>query len=238
MDQFLDKYVFPYTGKYFGWAKKTKDGLPVYTQREELFNMISHIIGIFIGLGVITVSIFNYHSEMGMIGGIIFGFSLIVLYLASSIYHGTSVTNVAEKKIYRLMDHCSIFILIAGTCSPFILSQIAKTSNQTEWIFYALIWLFAATGITLLCINMKKFKSITIVMYVIMGGLLAFRADELAGTIGNTGIFLLLTGGVIYLIGLLFYGLGSKKEWMHSVFHVLCLVGSVFHCICIYNYVI
>lgn len=85
---------------------------------------------------------------------------------------------------------------------------------------------------------MKQFKSITVVMYVVMGGLIVIRADIFAQFIEKTGVALMVAGSLTYLLGLLFYGLGSKREWMHSVFHVLCLIGSVIHCICICGYVI
>ena len=238
MDQFLDKYIFPYTGKFIGRAKKTKDGFPVYSSGEELFNTISHAFGILMGIGMLIISILYHHTEMGMYGGIVFGISMIILYLASSVYHGTSAGNVKEKKIFRVLDHCSIFILVAGTCSPFVLNLINNQSADAEWAFYALFWLFAIGGITLLCVDMKKYKSVAIIMYVLMGVVLMFRIDSFIQFIGETGTWLLLAGGVVYLIGLLFYGLGTRRKWMHSVFHVLCLVGSVLHCICITIFVI
>ena len=238
MDQFLDKYIFPYTGKFIGRAKKTKDGFPVYSSGEELFNTISHAFGILMGIGMLIISILYHHTEMGMYGGAVFGISMIILYLASSVYHGTSAGNVKEKKIFRVLDHCSIFILVAGTCSPFVLNLIDNQSAAAEWAFYALFWLFAIGGITLLCVDMKKYKSVAIIMYVLMGLVLMLRIDSFIRFIGGTGTWLLLAGGVVYLIGLLFYGLGTRRKWMHSVFHVLCLVGSLLHCICIYCYVI
>ena len=211
MDEFLNKYIFPYTKKYIGWAKKTKDGLPIYSKREERLNMISHIIGVLIGVAVVIASILNAHSEMGMAGGIIYGVSLIILYWASSVYHGLPIEDSKDKKHFRLLDHCSIFILVAGTCTPYILGLIYQHSFAYEWIFYALIWFIAIGGITLLCVNIKRFKSITIVMYVVMGVILMVRADTLSQIIGETGMYLLFAGGVVYLIGLMFYGLGSKK---------------------------
>ena len=238
MDQFLDKYIFPYTGRFIGRARKTKDGFPIYSRGEELFNTVSHALGILMGIVMLILSIFHCHSEMGMCGGAIFGISMIVLYLASCIYHGTAPQDVEEKRIFRIFDHCSIFVLIAGTCSPFILNLIGNRSVYTEWVFYALLWLFAIGGITLLCIDLKKYKSVAVVMYVLMGFVLITRIDSFIQYIGETGTWLLLAGGAVYLVGLLFYGLGTRRKWMHSVFHVLCLVGSLLHCICIYCYVI
>lgn len=238
MDEFLDKYIFPYTDKYIGRAKKTKDGLPIYTKREELLNTISHIIGILVGIGMIVATVMHAHSELGLAGGVIYGASLMILYWASSTYHGTPIEELKEKKIFRLLDHCSIFILVAGTCTPCIFSLIARNTDSYEWFFYAFIWLLAIGGIAMLCVNLKKFSSIATIMYVLMGIILISRAGSLIPIIGRTGMYLLLAGGIAYLIGLLFYGFGSKKEWMHSVFHLFCLLGSSIHCICIYQFVI
>lgn len=238
MDQFLDKYVFPYTGRFIGRARKTKDGFPIYSRGEDVFNTASHALGILMGIGMLICSILYHRCEMGLYGGVIFSVSMIILYTASSIYHGTSMGNVQEKKFFRILDHCSIFVLIAGTCTPFILNLIEHETDYYEWFFYGFFWLFAIGGITLLCVDMKKYKSISVVMYVIMGAMLILRADSLAEFLGESGTWLLLGGGAVYLAGLLFYGLGTRKRWMHSIFHVLCLVGSLLHCICIACYVI
>ena len=238
MDEFLDKYIFPYTGKFIGRAKKNKDGFPLYTRREDLLNMISHIVGCFIGVGMLVAAVFCARSDMGLAGGVIYGASLMLLYWASSVYHGLPFAAVGDKKIFRLLDHCSIFVLVAGTCTPCLLGLIARCGAGSGWLFYALVWGMAIGGIALLCVNMKRFRSIAVLMYVLMGIFLFVRAGDLSALIGPTGMCLLLAGGGVYLRGLLFYGLGSRREWMHSVFHLFCLVGSVLHCVCICGYVI
>ncbi|MFB9769933.1 PAQR family membrane homeostasis protein TrhA [Lactiplantibacillus modestisalitolerans] len=238
MDDFLNKYVLPYTDKYIGRAKENKYGLPLYTTAEEKLNTISHALGVLIGIGAIVATLTLPYSEFGKVSGLIFGISLILLYAISATYHGIPMLFVKWKKRFRIMDHCSIFILIAGTGTPLILRLIAKTADPLEWIFYFLIWVLAVGGVALLCINMKKYKAVTTVMYVIMGSMLAIRSSDLVHFIGSTGISLLLIGGVFYAIGLLFYGLGTRKKWMHAVFHILCLVGSVIHCVCIFGFVL
>lgn len=238
MDQFLDKYIFPYTKGVFGWAKKTKDGLPIYTPREEQFNMASHIVGILIGFAMLAISILRHHSELGLAGGVVFSVSLIILYTASSVYHGTGMKDTKLKKLLRLLDHCSIFLLIAGTCTPLMLGLIERQPTDAEWLFYAAVWALAFGGIALLCVDMKRFKSISVVLYVFMGAFMLLRAEPLAIMLDETGLYLLIAGCLSYLLGLLFYGLGSKNEWMHSVFHVLCLAGSVLHCVCLAEYVL
>lgn len=238
MDEFSNKHIYPYEEKNIEILEKAKSGLPFYTKQEELANTISHMTGIFIGLGVIVSTAFYHHSEYGLIGGLIFGSSLIILYLASSIYHGTPRENVREKKLFRLFDHCSIFVLIGGTCTPFMLDMIHQSTVRLEWMFYGIIWGLAISGIALLCVSIKKYKSMASIMYVVMGLLLVLRAHDFSRIIGDIGLALLLAGSVVYLIGFLFYGLGSKRKWMHTVFHGLCLVGSVLHSICICGYAI
>ena len=106
------------------------------------------------------------------------------------------------------------------------------------WAFYAAVWLLALGGIGLLCADKKRFKSAAIVMYVFMGALLVARVETLAAFLGTDGAALLVAGGAAYLLGLLFYGLGSRHEWMHGVFHLLCLAGSLLHCVCVAGYVV
>lgn len=155
MDDFLDKYIFPYTKKIFGRAKKTEDGFPIYSDGEEKLNTLTHIFGIFIGFAMMITGILKSHSEYELAGGIIFGSALVVLYTASSLYHGTPIQKVSEKKTLRTFDHCSIFVLVAGTCSPIVLSKIS-ISIWNEWFFYAAIWAIAISGIVMLCIDIKN----------------------------------------------------------------------------------
>ena len=204
----MTKNIYACLRRYFGKAVTTKDGFPIYSEKEEIFNTVSHAIGIFLGIAVIIWSIVNAPSTYGTIGGLIFGISMVILYLSSSIYHGTPVTDVQEKKVFHLMDYCSISILVAGTCSPFIIDMIAETSDKSEWLFYAVIWSLAIGNIALLCIDMKKYKSIAIVIYVLTGFLLVTRSDMFIKTIGEDVTIYLIAGGATYLLGLLFFGLG------------------------------
>lgn len=238
MDQLLDKYIFPYTGRFFGWAKKTPDGLPAYTRREEKLNCLTHIPGVLIGLGMAAAALICASSPMGLAGGLIFSLTLVLLYLNSCVYHGAPPERVRLKKLLRMLDHCSIFVLVAGTCSPFVLRLIELSGDWTEWIFYAVIWLLALGGIAMLSIDMKRYKSLTIAMYFFTAVLLVFRVEDFAAFLSPDGVALFIAGGAAYLTGFVFYALGSKHEWFHSAFHVFCLIGSALHCACIAGYVI
>lgn len=232
------KILLPLLTKRLGPVKRTADGLPVYSRGEELANTVSHGAGVLIGIGMLIYSLLWSHSVFGVIGGIVYGVSLVILYLASSVYHGMPGKDVPRKKLFRLFDHCSIFILVAGTCTPFILELIARRADPSEWGFYAVIWLLALVGIALLCVSLKKFAPLAMVLYVLMGVLLVARSSVFAPLIGEGGPALLLAGGGVYLVGLVFYGLGARMKWMHTVFHVFCLLGSGLHCACVAAYVI
>lgn len=214
------------------------DELPRYSKNEELFNMISHLVGMIMGLVVTIITILDSHSKYGLLSGIIFGFSMILLYLVSSTYHGLPREKLREKKIFRIIDHCSIFVLIAGSCTPFILCVLRKVDGEVGWIFYVIIWCAAILGVILNTVNRKKFEALSMVLYIVMGGSLFIEVHALQSFLGNNGFSMLIAGGAAYCIGIIFYKMGSKIPWMHSVFHIFCIIGSVFHCICICGYVI
>ena len=203
---------------------KLKDRvLPTYTKGEEIFNMVSHIVGG--ALGVITTILaivigVIHHNGYGIVSGIIFGISMIFLYTMSSIYHGLSPKKLS-KKVMQIMDHCAIFVLIAGSYTPFALCTLREYSPALGWTIFAIIWIFAALGITLNAIDLKKYKIFSMICYLVMGWCI-----------------LLLLGGIIYTIGAVLYGLGKKHKYIHSIFHLSVFFGNLLHVICILMYVI
>lgn len=218
--------------------KITDNTLPKYSEKEETFNMISHLFGVLIGLLTIMIVIFNYHSYFGLLSGLIFGISMVLLYMVSSIYHGLKSNILEVKKTFRIIDHCTIFVLIAGTSTPFALCVLGKIDSITGWLFYTVIWSIAILGITLTAVNLQKFKHISMILYLVMGSCLFIKAGALKIVIGNVGFSYFFAGGVAYFIGVIFYILGSKKTYMHSVFHIYCIIGSILHSLCICAYVI
>ena len=220
---------------------KLKDRvLPTYTKGEEIFNMVSHIVGG--ALGVITTILAIvigaiHHNGYGIVSGIIFGISMIFLYTMSSIYHGLSPKKLS-KKVMQIMDHCAIFVLIAGSYTPFALCTLREYSPALGWTIFAIIWIFAALGITLNAIDLKKYKIFSMICYLGMGWCIIFTANLLPKLLGIPGLILLIAGGVAYTIGAVLYGLGRKKRYMHSIFHLFILLGSILQFFCILLYVI
>ncbi|MCL1877850.1 MAG: hemolysin III family protein [Defluviitaleaceae bacterium] len=213
--------------------EKTMDQ-PMYTIGEERFNMITHIVGG--GLGAVAliacVIVAAYHQNvLGIVGGIIYGCMVILLFTMSSIYHGLGIG--LPKRVFRILDHCTIYLLIAGTYTPILLSQFLREEPITAWIMFGLIWLFAVLGVTLTAIDRKKFKYFALACYLGMGWMAVFRVNLLVAVLGAPFFVLILIGGLLYTFGVAFYVGGKKKRYMHSVFHLFVNAASILHSVAI-----
>ena len=214
--------------------------LPVYSKGEEVFNMVSHIVGAAMGIVAIALcSIFAglHHNPYGVVSGAIYGTTLVILYTCSSIYHGLrSITKA--KKVFQIIDHCTIFLMIAGSYTPFALCTLREYNTAFGWTIFGIIWGLAAIGITLNAIDLKRYKVFSMICYLLMGWLIIVKMDAVISGIGIPGFTLLLSGGIVYTIGAIFYGIGKRRKWMHSVFHITCIVASLLQMLCILLYVI
>lgn len=214
--------------------------LPTYTKGEEIFNMVSHIIGGALGIAALALCIIFsalHHNVYGIIASSIYGVSMIILYTMSSIYHGLP-PNSNAKKVFQIIDHCSIFILIAGTYTPIVLCTIRENNTAEGWIIFGIVWGLAAIGITLNSIDLAKYKIFSMICYLLMGWLIIGRINLIIKLLGIPAFVMLLSGGIAYTVGAIFYGVGKNKKWMHSVFHVFCVIGSVLQFLMILFYVI
>lgn len=211
--------------------------LPNYSRGEEIFNMSSHIVGSTIGIAAITlcVSISAIHNNFyGIISSAIFGISMILLYTMSSIYHG--LKNELAKKVFQVLDHCTIYILIAGTYTPITLSAIRLINAPLAWALFCVEWSLAVLAITLTAIDIKKYQAFSMICYILMGwGIIAFYPQAIQA-LTISGFMLLLAGGIFYTIGAVLYAIGKKRKYMHNIFHVFVLLGSVFHLLCVVRF--
>ena len=221
--------------------KKTynKD-LPDYTKGEEIFNAVSHIVGggfgvIALALGVVMACI---HSDAyGIVSMAIYGSSMILLYTMSAIYH--FLRRNRAKKVFRIFDHCTIFLLIAGTYTPYCLVTL-RNAGGWGWSIFGVVWGFAILGIVFNAINMHKpiIKFLSMVCYLAMGWCVVIALGPLLDNLPFAGFMWLLAGGVMYTIGAIFYLFGSKKRYIHSVWHLFCLAGTIPQFISILFYVL
>ena len=206
--------------------------LPSYTRGEEIFNMASHIVGGGIGVAALLtcVIIAAYNQNVwGVVGGAVYGFTIILLFTMSSVYHG--LIAVTPKKVFQVLDHCTIFILIAGTYTPVLLSRFRLAYPLEAWSIFGVIWGLAVIGIVLNSIDLKRFKTFSMICYLGMGWLIVLSARRLADIFGSGIIILLILGGVFYTIGAVLYAVGGKKKikFMHSVFHIFVDVAVLMH---------
>lgn len=208
--------------------------LPNYTVREELANCISHGVGVVMSLPVLFIfpAIAAAHDNLlGIVGSSVFGGCLILLYMASAIYHGLPQDSYV-KKVFQVIDHCTIFLLIAGSYTAFVMGTVYRAEPVTAVLMLGVIWVTAIVGIVLNGIDLKKYAVFSMCCYLIMGWLIIFKAKLLASLMGPVALSLLVTGGVLYTIGAVFYVIGAKKQYRHLVFHIFTLFGSLAHIIC------
>ena len=213
--------------------------MPDYTKGEEIFNMTSHIVGGVLGIAALVLGIvFSVirHNGYGLAGSIVFGVSMILLYTMSSVYHG--LRDGMAKRVLQVLDHCTIYVLIAGTYTPVLLSAMRPIDPVSSWVLLGVMWGLCALAITFTAIDLRKFRVFSMICYLGMGWAAVLKIGLLIEAVGWAGFFLILAGGVCYTIGAVLYGMGGKKRYMHSVFHLFVVAGSVLHTLAILIYVL
>jgi len=211
-------------------TKLSERSLPSYTRGEELFNMISHIVGGAIGIAALVLCVVRSavrHNGYGLAGSIVFGVSMIMLYTMSSVYHGLRPGN--GKRVMQVLDHCTIYVLIAGTYTPILLSAMRPIDPVASWVLFGVVWGLSAAAITFTAIDLKKYSVFSMICYIGMGWCILVKVPLLIEAVGWGGFWLILLGGVCYTIGAVLYGLGRTKRYMHSIFHLFVVAGSVLH---------
>lgn len=202
--------------------------LPDYSRGEELMNTVTHIVGGALGVAALTLCVVFAalrHNVYGVVGSAIYGVSLIALYTVSSVYHG--LKPGMGKKVMQIVDHCTIYFLIAGTYTVIVLSAIRPRYPVLGWGLFAFEWAIAVLATTLTAIDLKKYNVISMICYIGLGWAIIPFARQALEVLTLPGFLFLLLGGIAYTIGAVLYGIGSRKKWMHSVFHIFVVLGSV-----------
>lgn len=206
----------------------------LYTVGEEIANSVTHGIGAVFGITA-TVLLIVFSAIDGdpwkIVSSSIYGATLILLYTMSTLYH--SFTGPRVKAVFRIFDHCMIYLLIAGTYTPFTLVSLR---GPLGWTLFGVVWGAAILGMVLSAISLTRFKVFSMICYIAMGWVVVFAAKPVAIALTGIGTALLIGGGIFYTGGVVFYGM--RKRWFHSVWHLFVLAGSVCHFICIFAYVI
>lgn len=201
-------------------------GMPRYTLGEEIFNGVSHGAGAVLsvaGTVVLIVCAAIYSDAWAVVSSCIYGASLIILYTMSTLYH--SITNKRAKAFFRIMDHNTIFVLIAGTYTPITLAVLR---GAWGWVLFSVVWAAAIVGIVLNSIDLERFKKLSIVCYVAMGWVIVFAIKPLIDSAPALSLVFLVIGGVFYTAGIVFYAI-KRVRYFHSVWHLFTIAGSAFH---------
>ncbi len=217
--------------------------LPQYTKGEEIFNMVTHIVGGALGVAALALCVvfsFLHHDPYAVVGSFIYGFSIIILYTISSVYHGITPKADIAKKVMQVIDHCVIFILIAGTYTPIALCALRRENAVIGWVVFGFVWGASALGITLNAIDIKKYKKFSMICYLVIGWCAIFTLKTLIAALTVPGFLFIILGGVSYSIGAVLYSVGGKRglKYMHSVFHIFVVIGTVLQFFAIFFYVI
>lgn len=210
-------------------SKEKETKIPLnkrYTLGEEIFNSVSHGVGALLavaGTVVLIVMTALYSDPWGVVSSAVYGGTLIILYTMSTLYH--AITNEKAKRVMRVMDHVTIFLLIAGTYTPITLVTLRGTLG---WVLFGFIWGAAALGIVLNAIDLERFRKISVVCYIIMGWAIIAAIVPLINSLPTISLVFLLIGGVLYSVGVIFYAI-KKIKYFHSIWHLFTIGGSVFH---------
>ncbi len=213
--------------------------MPVYTRGEEIMNMVTHIVGGAVGIVIlvaaVAVSVVS-ENPWAIVSSAIYGFSMVALYTVSSVYHGLNLN--LGKRVMQVIDHCTIYMLIAGSYTPILLVGIRLENPVTAWVVFGAEWVLAAVAATLTAIDLKKYNKFSMVCYIVMGWMVVFSIKPAVQAMGRDGFVWLLAGGIAYTVGAVLYGIGKKMKYFHSVFHIFVILGSLLQAVCIIFYIL
>ena len=202
----------------------------LYTLGEEIFSSVTHGVGTVLSIGgtaVLIVVSALYVDALTVVSSAIFGGSLIILYCMSTLYH--AIANPKAKSFFRVMDHNTIFFLIAGTYTPITLSVLR---GALGWTLFGIVWGAAVLGITLNSIDLEKFRKPSVVCYILMGWVIIIAIKPLLQAMNSLCLWLLIAGGIFYTVGVIFYVI-KKVKYFHSIWHIFTLFGSLCHYFCV-----
>jgi hemolysin III len=200
--------------------------------------MVTHIVGGSLAIAAIPLlAVFAalHGNPWAIVTGSIYGVALVLMFTVSSVYHGLKPGKA--KRVMRVIDHCDIYFLIAGTYTPILLVGIRPINPAMAWTLFGVEWGLAAVAVTLNAVDLKRFEKISMVCYIGMGWGVIVMIEPTIQAMTMSGFALLLAGGIAYTIGAVLYAVGKKVRYIHSVFHVFVLIGSVLHFLAILLYI-
>ena len=216
-------------------AVKRSIKIPHYTLGEEIFNAISHGIGGALGIAALVLMLLRAKTPMAVVTTAIFGGSMVILYVMSCVYHALSANLTRGKKVLRVLDHCNVFLLVAGTYIPVSLMGVG---GALGWVLFGVVLTFCTLGIVFSAIDVDRYVVVSVICHLVSGWSILLGLPQLTASAGPAGVFNMIAGGVMYTVGAILYGVGHKRRYMHCLFHVFCLAGTFFHFWAIYAYLL
>lgn len=223
-------------------ASRTKlvdRNLPDYTRGEEIMNMVTHIVGGAFGIiALVLCVVFGAlnRNPWSVVSGAIYGFFMVLLFTISSTYHG--LKHEMGKKVMQVIDHCTIFFMISGSYTPILLVGIRPLYPVWAWVIFGIEWGITFLAATLTAIDLKKYSTFSMICYIGMGWCVVMVLKQTLIAMTLPGFLWLLAGGIAYTVGAILYGVGAKKRYIHSVFHIFVDIAAILQFIGIFFYVI
>lgn len=217
-------------------SKEPRVKIPNYCLAEELINSISHGVGALLGIAALVLCIVYAaikSDAWAVVGVSIYGATLVILYTISTIYHALKINKA--KRVFRVLDHCCVFLMIAGTYTPYTLVPLR---GPIGWVIFGIVWGLTILGIVFNSIDVDKYKKLSITLNLLVGWVVIIAFKPLLASLGVAGVVFLIIGGVLYSVGAFLYAIGSRVKFMHSIFHFFVVAGSVCHFFSIFFYLI
>lgn len=212
---------------------------PDYSRREELFNSVSHACGVVVALVLMWIAVraaMQCGKPYALVSSVVYVSSLLVMFLVSSVYHG--LPKGMPKQVMRVVDHCNIFVTIAGTYTPIMMLGVLPINPAMAWSILAVEWGVAVIGVVLNAIDLKKYAKFSMVCYLAMGWCVVISLKDTVAAMTWPGFSYILGGGVAYTIGAVLYLIGKRKPYRHFVFHQFVLLAAVIQFVGIWKYLL
>ena len=213
---------------------KKEISIPSYSMEEELFNAISHGLGALLSVAALVLMLIRARNALEVTTVAIFGTSMIFLYTISCVYHALS-PGLRGKKVLRVLDHCSVFLLVFGTYIP---ASLLGVSGVRGWLLFGLVAFFTVLGIVFTVLDLERYQLAAVICQLLSGWSILMGVSNLRAAVGLQGLIWMIAGGAMYTIGAILYGIGKNRKYYHSLFHVFCLLGTFCHFWAIYKYLL
>lgn len=208
--------------------------IPSYSMGEEISNAVSHGFGAILSAAALVLMLVRARGALAVTAAALFGSVMILLYTMSCLYHALP-PSLSGKRVLRVLDHCNVFLLVFGTYIP---ASLLGVCGVRGWVLFSVVAFLTLLGIVFTVIDMERFQTAAVICQLLSGWSILIGASDLLNTAGVQGFVWMIAGGVMYTIGAILYGMGKRRMYFHSVFHVFCLLGTFCHFWAIYQFIL